>query len=158
MEQVKRPLLVRLASKILLGIIGILAWGVGFIPQSAWVRFEKDENLVEIIRASRVAYANPLKVAWGARDWTLESNKHNQVKEMDAISKYHNSEFIHGWYISILIYIFKNIVCILTWECSFFFCFLLLGFEAQQKRLVLQMQFDLHLSIVNYLLITMQQK
>ncbi len=47
MEQVKRPLLVRLASEILLGIIGIPTWGVGFIPQSAWARLEKDENLVE---------------------------------------------------------------------------------------------------------------
>jgi hypothetical protein len=56
--------------------------------------FEKDENLVETIRASRVAYAKPLKLAWGAQNWTLESNKHNQVKEMDVISKYHNSEII----------------------------------------------------------------
>jgi hypothetical protein len=65
MEQVKRPLLVRLASEILLGIIGILARGVGFIPQSAWARLEKDENLVETIWASRIAYAKPLKLAWG---------------------------------------------------------------------------------------------
>jgi hypothetical protein len=50
MEQVKRPLLVRLASEILLGIIGIPTWGVGFIPQSAWARLEKDENLVETFR------------------------------------------------------------------------------------------------------------
>jgi hypothetical protein len=32
-----------------MGIIGISAWVVGFIPQSAWARFEKDENLVETI-------------------------------------------------------------------------------------------------------------
>jgi hypothetical protein len=70
-------LLVCLASKILLGIIGILAWEVVFIPQNAWARVEKDENLVEIIRASKVAYAKPLKIAWGARNWTLASNKHN---------------------------------------------------------------------------------
>jgi hypothetical protein len=49
MEQVKRPLLIRLASKILLGIIWIPARGVGFIPQSAWARLEKDKNLVETI-------------------------------------------------------------------------------------------------------------
>jgi len=35
MEWVKQPLLVCLASKILLGIIGILAWEVVFIPQNA---------------------------------------------------------------------------------------------------------------------------
>jgi hypothetical protein len=76
MEQVRWPLLVCLTSKILLGIIGILAWGVGFIPQSAWVHLEKDDNLVEAIWESIVAYAKLLKVAWGNRNWTLESNKH----------------------------------------------------------------------------------
>jgi hypothetical protein len=68
MEQVKRPLLVCLTFKILLGIIRIPAWGVGFIPQSAWACLEKDENLVETIWASRFAYAKPLKLAWGARN------------------------------------------------------------------------------------------
>ncbi len=77
MEQVKRPLLVCLTFKILLGIIRIPAWGVGFIPQSAWACLEKDENLVETIWASRFAYAKPLKLAWGARNWTLESSKRN---------------------------------------------------------------------------------
>jgi hypothetical protein len=49
MEQVKWPLLVHVAFEILLGIIGIPAWGMGFISQSAWVRLEKDDNLVEVI-------------------------------------------------------------------------------------------------------------
>jgi hypothetical protein len=80
--------------------------GVGFIPQSAWVCFEKDENLVEPIWASIVAYAKHLKVAWGARNWTTESNKRNRVKKMDVISKYHDFEIIHGRYISILILFF----------------------------------------------------
>jgi hypothetical protein len=62
--------------------------GVGFIPQSAWVHFEKDDNLVEPIQASRIAHAKLLKIAWGIWNWTLESNKCNQTKEMDAISKY----------------------------------------------------------------------
>jgi hypothetical protein len=69
---------------------------VGFIPQNAWAHLEECENLVESIRASKVAYANPLKVASGIRNWTLEFNMHNQIKEMDAISKYHDSEIIHG--------------------------------------------------------------
>jgi hypothetical protein len=80
MPQVRQPLLVRLTSEMLLGIIGILAWGVGFIPQSAWVHVEKDENLVEEIQTSKLGYVKPLKVAWGAWHWTLESNKHNQAK------------------------------------------------------------------------------
>jgi hypothetical protein len=65
--------------------------GVGFIPQNAWALLEKDGKLVETIWASRVAYAKPLKLAWGVQNWTFESNKRNRVKEMDAISKYHNS-------------------------------------------------------------------
>jgi hypothetical protein len=108
MEQVKQPLLVRLTSEILLGIIGIPTWGLGFIPQSAWARLEKDENLVETIRASRIAYAKPLKLAWGAWNWTLESNKRNRIKEMDAISKYHDSKIIHGRYISMFFLLKKH--------------------------------------------------
>jgi hypothetical protein len=77
MPQVRQPLLVRLASKMLLGIIGILAWGVGFIPQSAWAHFGKEENLVEAFWASIITYAKPLKVAWGVQHWTLEYNKGN---------------------------------------------------------------------------------
>jgi hypothetical protein len=80
MPQVKQPFLVRLTSEMLLGIIGILAWGVGFIPQSAWAHLEKNENLVEAIRTSRLAYVRLLKVAWGAWHCTLKSNKHNQAK------------------------------------------------------------------------------
>jgi hypothetical protein len=75
MPQVRRPLLVHLTFEMLLGIIGILAWGVGFIPQSVWVRPEKDKNLVERIWASKFTYAKPLKVTWGIQNWTLESNK-----------------------------------------------------------------------------------
>jgi hypothetical protein len=37
--------------------------GVGFIPQNAWAHLEKDDNLVEAIWASRIAYAKLLKVA-----------------------------------------------------------------------------------------------
>jgi hypothetical protein len=36
--------------------------------------------------------------------------------------------------------------------------FFMLSFEAQQKRFLLHMQFNLRLNIVNYLLIIMQQK
>jgi predicted RNA methylase len=49
----------------LFDIIGILAWGVGFISQSAWACLEKDDNLVEAIQANKSAYAKTLKVAWG---------------------------------------------------------------------------------------------
>jgi hypothetical protein len=110
---------------MLLGIIGILAWGVGFIPQNAWAWLEKDDNLVEAIWTSGIAYAKPLKIAWGAWNWTLDSNKCNQTKEMDAISKYHDLKFSHGWYVCIL---FKNYIFTLFTSfnrnliCFNFFC------------------------------------
>jgi len=80
--------------------LGFWHGGMGFIPQGAWVHLEKDENLVEAIQTSILAYVKPLKVAWGTWHWTLESNKCNQAKQMDAISKYHDLKIIHGQYIS----------------------------------------------------------
>jgi hypothetical protein len=47
MQKLLWPLLVHFAFDMLLGIIGIIAWGVGFIPQNAWTQFEKHDNLVE---------------------------------------------------------------------------------------------------------------
>jgi hypothetical protein len=38
----------------------------------------------------------------------LESNKHNQTKEMSVISKYHESKIIHGQYVSILKLLFLH--------------------------------------------------
>jgi len=155
MELVKRPLLVCLASGILLGIIGILAWGVGFISQSAWARFEKDENLVETIRASRVAYAKPLKVAWGVRNSTLESNNATESKKWMQYPSITISKSFMGGIFPYLYIHFKTLFASSHWNAI---CFFVLGFGAQQRKLLLQMQFDLCLNIVNYLLITMYPK
>jgi len=43
---------------MLLGIIGISTRGVGFIPQSVGACFEKDENLVETIRETKLLMQN----------------------------------------------------------------------------------------------------
>jgi hypothetical protein len=51
---------------MLLGIIGIIAWGLGFVPQNAWTPLEKDDNLVEVIRTSKMSYAKALKISWDA--------------------------------------------------------------------------------------------
>jgi hypothetical protein len=99
-----------------------------------------------------------LKVAWGTWHWTLESNKCNQFKEMDAISQV--SQFPnYSWaiyFIYIYIYIFY-IVCILTLEFNLVFVFFGVRLWGATKDVLLQMQFDLCLNIVNYLFI-MQQK
>ncbi len=77
-------------------------WG-GVHPRKCMGVPERDEKIVETIRANRDVYTKPLKVAWGVQNWTLESNKCNQAKEMNAISKYHDSKIIHGRCISIFI-------------------------------------------------------
>jgi len=53
---------------------------------------------------------------------------------MDAISKYHNSKIIHGWYISILMFFFVNIICILTLESNFYFYFFHVKFQGTTKE------------------------
>jgi len=74
--------------------------GGGFIPQSAWAWFEKDDNLVEIIWTSKIAYAKPFKITWGVLNWTSKFNKCNWTKKMDAISKYHGSNlFMDGMFV-----------------------------------------------------------
>ncbi len=54
----------KLTYNRLLNLIGILGWGVGFIPPNAFSWIEKDGDLVGIIHVSKVGYANPFKVAW----------------------------------------------------------------------------------------------
>jgi hypothetical protein len=51
---------------MLLGILGIITRGVGFIPQNAWAQLEKDDNLVEVIKTSKMSYAKVFKIAWDA--------------------------------------------------------------------------------------------
>jgi hypothetical protein len=44
-----KPILVKLALKQLLQVLGLNAWGVGSMPRDATSRMEKDENLQEMI-------------------------------------------------------------------------------------------------------------
>jgi hypothetical protein len=103
-----------------------LAWGVGFIPQSAWTWLEKDENLVEAIWTSGIACAKPLKITWGVHNWTSNSNKCNRTKKMEATSKYHDFEIIHC--IFKLHFILTLFTCF-NWNliCFTFFCARLWG-------------------------------
>jgi hypothetical protein len=49
MQEAQHLLLVCFTSDMLLGIIGILAWGMGFMSQSAWVQLDKDDNFLKTI-------------------------------------------------------------------------------------------------------------
>jgi hypothetical protein len=66
MQKLSRPLLVHLTFDMLLGIIGIIAWGVGVVPQNAWTQLEKGDNLIQVIQTSKMSYAKAFKIAWDA--------------------------------------------------------------------------------------------
>jgi len=70
-------LLMRFISCKLIGIIDILMWGVGFIPRNVFSWIEKDDDLAKTISISmnKVGYAKPLKLAWDAHNWNLESTQ-----------------------------------------------------------------------------------
>jgi len=148
MEHVKWPLLVCLTFKML-GIIGILEWGVGFIPQSAWVHLEKDESLlrqfeqVKLPMQSLWKLHGVLKIGYWSPISTTKPKKWMHYPSITFLKSFMATYF----------HIYIKIVCILTLES--FFLFFLLGYMAQRRKLLLQMQFNLHLSIVNYLLIIM---
>ncbi len=74
--------MVKLASKILLKIFGISNWGVGYIPQDAFSRIEKSEELGYTIFQCKLSYAKKAKLTWNATLWEWESNKSIQLEEM----------------------------------------------------------------------------
>jgi hypothetical protein len=122
-EHVKWPLLVCLTSKILLGIIGILTWGVGFIPQSAWAHLEKDRNLVHTFKQAKL----PMQSLWklhgllGIRHWspinTIKPKKWMQYPSITIPKSFMGGIFPY------LYSFFVNIVYILKVESNFYFIF-----------------------------------
>ncbi len=59
----------KLTSKQLLQLLGFNAWGVGSVPRDVTSQMEKDENLQEMIRSTRFAYARRLKMACDVKNW-----------------------------------------------------------------------------------------
>jgi hypothetical protein len=86
--------------------------GGEFIPQSAWARLEKDDNLVETIWTSKITYAKPFKVAWGVligHQNLISVTK--QKKWMQYQSIMVQNLFMDGMF-AYLNYFFINIICI----------------------------------------------
>jgi hypothetical protein len=75
-----KPPLVRFASKQLLKVLGLDAWGVGSVARDAIVRMEKDDDLQGMIQSTRCAYARQLKTAWDVKNWERESSKTSWTK------------------------------------------------------------------------------
>jgi hypothetical protein len=91
-----KPPLVRFASKQLLKVLGLNAWGVGSVARDAIVRMEKDDDLQGLIRSTRCAYARQLKTAWDVKNWERESNKTSRTKQLSDVLDFHESRMIHG--------------------------------------------------------------
>jgi hypothetical protein len=75
-----KPPLVRLASKQLLKVLGLNAWGVGSVPRDATSWMKKDEDLQGMIWSTCCVYARPLKTTWDVKYWDRESNKTSRTK------------------------------------------------------------------------------
>jgi len=65
-EEVFNPPLVKLASKILLKILGIFNWGMAYIPRNAFSQIEKSEELGDTILQCKLSYVRKAKLAWNA--------------------------------------------------------------------------------------------
>jgi hypothetical protein len=95
-QEVQRPMLVCLTSDML-GIIGILAWGVGFIPQSAWAPLENNlnkqnlfmQNLSKLHGVFRIRHQNPISIT-EQKKWMQYENILIQKLFMDGLFAYLN--------------------------------------------------------------------
>jgi hypothetical protein len=63
-----KPALVKLASKQLLKVLGLNAWGVGNVPRDAASRMEKNKKFQGMIRSTHCVYARQLKTAWDLKN------------------------------------------------------------------------------------------
>ncbi len=86
----------KLASKQLLKVLGLNAWGVGSVPRDVASRMKKDEDLQGMIRSTRCVYARQLKTAWDVKNWDRESNKTSWTKQLVNVLDFHESRMIHG--------------------------------------------------------------
>jgi hypothetical protein len=69
-------------------------WGPS-LPH-AMTKLKRDENLVILIRPSKVSYAKGLKDAWDSQNWTRSSSKKECEKEITLLVNYDELEMIHG--------------------------------------------------------------
>jgi hypothetical protein len=63
-EEVPKPPLVKFVSKILLKILGIYNWGVGYILWNAFSQIEKNEEFGDTIFQCKLFYVRKANLAW----------------------------------------------------------------------------------------------
>jgi len=88
--------LVKLASKQLLQVLGFNVWGVGNVPRNVTSQMEKDEDLQEMIRSTRLVYARRLKMAMDVKNWDRKSSQANRTKQLINVMDFHEFRMIHG--------------------------------------------------------------
>jgi hypothetical protein len=71
-------------------------WEAGFILCNSFSQIEKDDDLVETILVSEVAYTSFFKLTWDAWNWNSKFTNSKEKKEMQAMCKYHELEMIRG--------------------------------------------------------------
>jgi hypothetical protein len=107
-QEVWWPVLVCLTlTSDMLGIIGILAWGVRFIPQNAWAQLENHLNKQNLLMQNfsklhgvlRFRHRNPIS-ANEQKKWMQYQNIMIQKLFMDGLFAYLN------------LFFFVNIICI----------------------------------------------
>jgi hypothetical protein len=82
MSEVHKPMLVRLVDSILCMIIGIFTWGEGLWVNTFFFFIKKDDDLVVLIRISKVAYTKEVCVTWDSKHENQGPSKTFRLKEM----------------------------------------------------------------------------
>ncbi len=79
----------RLADSMVCKILGIEAWGVGLLESTIISILEKDDDLVVLIKNSRVVYAKETCMTWEPKCEKQKPFNARQKKEIQAIAPYH---------------------------------------------------------------------
>jgi hypothetical protein len=79
---VKKSPLIKLISKHLLQIIGILRWAIKCIPWNTFSQIEMGEIFVDTVIRCKLSYVRKAKIAWNVTSRKQESNKSIWVKKM----------------------------------------------------------------------------
>jgi len=73
------PTLVKSFFFKLLTLLGIQTWGVGY-PPHVMTKLKRDENLADLIWASKASYVKGLRDVWDNQNWTIFSSKKEHKK------------------------------------------------------------------------------
>ncbi len=85
MSKIHKPMVVRLVDSILCNIIGIFTWGEGLCVSTSFSCIKKDDDLVVLIRTSKVAYTKEVCATWDSKHENQGPSKTSQLKEIATI-------------------------------------------------------------------------